>query len=274
MATVASAFSFKDRRPDLLSGTPRAHPIDRWIYVFMAAWFIAIVLVGFIPDAVMKIAMVQAGQRPPFPLILHVHSVLMGSFLLLLLTQSVLMATGRRELHMRLGIAGFAFVPVLVIAGLILAPTIYHQVWGMAQVAPPPVRSVLQHRLLDLENILLIQIRVGLLFPLFMGIGLSARGVNSGMHKRMMFLATAVPLPAAIDRMTWLPNTLPASPIGTDLYILAALSPLFVWDAVRNRRVHEAYLVWLAIYVPAALVVYRVWDTPWWHATARHIMGV
>src|SRR5437763_364399 len=116
MATVASAFPFRERRPDLLSGTPRAHPIDRWIYVFMA------------------------------------------------------------------------------------------------------------------------------------------RGVNCGLHKRMMFLATAVPLPAAIDRMTWLPNTLPASPIGTDLWILAALSPLFLWDAVRNRRVHEAYLVWLAIYVPVALV--------------------
>jgi hypothetical protein len=175
---------------------------------------------------------------------------------------------------MRVGIAGFAFVPVLVIAGLILAPTIYHQVWGMAQSAPPPVQSILKQRLHSLENILLIQIRVGILFPLFMAIGLNARGVNSGLHKRMMFLATAVPLPAAIDRMTWLPNTLPASPIGTDLWILAALSPLFLWDAVRNRRVHEAYLVWLAIYVPVALVVYRMWDTPWWHSTARHIMGV
>ena len=90
----------------------------------------------------------------------------------------------------------------------------------------------------------------------------------------MMFLATAVPLPAAIDRMHWLPNTLPASPIGTDLWILAALSPLFLWDLIRNRRVHEAYVIWLAFYVPVALLAYSLWDTPWWHATARQIMGV
>lgn len=274
MATVASGTSFKERRPDLLSGTPRAHSIDRWIFVFMAAWFIAIVLTGFIPDALMKIGMVQAGQRPPFPLIMHVHAVVMGSFLLLLLTQSLLMATGRRDLHVRVGIAAFAFVPVLVVVGIILAPTIYHQVWNMAQSAPADVRGTLQQRLLDLENILLLQIRIGILFPLFMAIGLRARAGNSGLHKRMMFLATAVPLPAAIDRMSWLPNTLPASPVGTDLYILVALSPLFVWDVMRNRRVHEAYLIWLALYVPFALVAYSFWDKPWWHATARHIMGV
>jgi hypothetical protein len=107
-----------------------------------------------------------------------------------------------------------------------------------------------------------------------MAIGLSARGRNAGLHKRMIFLATAMPLPAAIDRMTWLPTTLPVSPVATDLYILAAVSPLFVWDVVRNKRVHEAYWIWLAINLPVALVVYNLWDTPWWHATARHIMGV
>jgi hypothetical protein len=255
-------------------GTPRAHAIDRWIFVFMAAWFIAIVLVGFIPDALMKIAAVQAGLRPPFPLIMHVHAVMMGSFLLLLLTQASLMATGRRELHMRVGIAAFAFVPVLVAVGIILAPTIYHQVSSMAQSAPPDIGRALKQRVLDLENILLLQLRIGILFPLFMAIGLRARAGNSGLHKRMMFLATAMPLPAAIDRMSWLPTTLPASAVATDLYVLLAVSPLFVWDTVRNRRVHEAYWIWIAINLPFALAVYRLWDTPWWHATARQILGV
>lgn len=274
MATVAGRFAFKARRPDQLSGTPRAQSLDRWIFVFTAAWFILIVLVGFIPDSVMKVAAVQAGKRPPFPTVLHVHAVLMGSFLLLLLTQTVLMATGRCALHKRVGMLAFAFVPALVVVGSILAPTIYHSVWNFAQAAPPGVREKLQERMLDLDNILLLQMRIGVLFPLFMGIGLRARGGNVGLHKRMIFLATAMPLPAAIDRMTWLPTTLPASPVATDLYILAAVSPLLLWDVMRNRRVHEAYWVWLAINVPFALLVYRLWDTPWWHATARQIMGV
>jgi hypothetical protein len=274
MATLAGTFSFKERRPDLLSGTARAHAIDRWIFVAMATWFIAIVLTGFIPDALGKIAAVQAGKRPPFPLVMHVHAVVMGAFLLLLLAQATLMATGRCELHKRVGIAAFVFVPALVIVGSILAPTIYHMVWNLAQSGPADMRPVMQERVHELDNILLMQIRIGILFPLFMAIGLLARGVNAGLHKRMIFLATAIPLPAAIDRMTWLPTTLPASPVATDLWVLAAISPLFVWDIVRNRRVHEAYVIWLALYVPFALFVKLVWDTPWWHATARGIMGV
>jgi hypothetical protein len=274
MATVAGRFAFRERRPDVLSGTPRAHAIDRWIFVFMAAWFILIVLTGFIPDSIGKVAAVEAGKRPPFPVVMHMHAVVMGTFLLLLLTQAVLMATGRCTLHKRVGIAAFVLVPVLVVVGFVLAPTIYHQVSDLAQTASADARPIWQQRLLDLENILLLQIRIGILFPLFMAVGLKARTGNAGLHKRMMFLAPAPALAAAVDRMTWLPTTLPASALGSDLWILFAVSPLFVWDVVRNRRVHEAYWIWLAICVPAALVVYSLWDTPWWHATARHIMGV
>jgi hypothetical protein len=125
MATVADRFSFREHRPDLLSGTPRAHAIDRWIFVGMAAWFIAIVLVGFIPDAMMKVAMVKAGARPPFPLVLHMHAVVMGSFLLTLLAQSWLMATGRRDYHMQLGVLGALLAAALVVVGFNHAPTMY-----------------------------------------------------------------------------------------------------------------------------------------------------
>jgi hypothetical protein len=274
MASVASPLVDSTRRGDLLSGTPRAHSIDRWIFVFTAVWFIAIVLIGFVPDSVMKVAAVRAAQRPPFPTVLHVHAVLMGSFLLLLLTQAVLMATGRSELHKRVGMVAFAIVPLLVGAGLVLAPTIYHQVWNFAQVAPPGLKEQMQERLGELDNILLLQIRIGILFPLFLAIALMARAGNEGLHKRMMFLGTAMPLPAAIDRMVWLPTTRPGSMIAVDLYVLAAVSPLLVWDVVRNKRVHEAYWIWLAINVPFSVLVYSLWDTAGWHATAHAIMGV
>jgi hypothetical protein len=275
MATIASGLAERPKRPDMLSGTPRAHSIDRWIFVVMAAWFIVVVLAGFVPDAIELVAQVKAGTRPPLPPILHVHAVLMGSFLLLLLAQSVMMATGRCALHKQVGIAAFVLVPALVVVGVILAPTIYHQAWDGAHHGPPQVQAALTPVLPQLENILLLQIHAGLLFAIFMALALAARTARSGFHKRMIFLSTAVPISASIDRMWWLPNTLPATPMGTDLYVIVCLAgPLFAWDVIRNRRVHEAYLVWLAIYVPASLLMYRLWDTPFWHATARHIMGV
>ena len=274
MATIAEGLSGNQSRPDVLSGTPRAHAIDRWIFVFMAAWFIAIVLTGFIPDSIMKVGMVGAGARPPFPPVMHIHAALMGSFLVLLLAQTWLMATGRRGLHMQLGVAGMVLAAALVVVGFVLAPTMYYQTWNALPTAPPEARSQLLGLLSFKENILLPQIRIGILFPLFLIIGLRARGSNAGLHKRMMILATAIPLPAAIDRMAWLPTTLPANLIATDLYTILAVSPMFVWDVVRNRRVHPAYWIWLAVFVPASIFVNSLWDTPGWHVAARQIMGV
>ena len=274
MATVAETLGFKERRPDILSGTPRAHAIDRWIYVFTAASFVAIVLAGFIPDSLMKIEAVRAGERPPFPIVLHMHALLMGSFLLLLLAQTWLMATGRRELHMRLGLLSMAIAPALVVVGFVLVATNYHILWGAVQASPPGKKEELQGILNIWENIMLLQMRIGILFPLFLAIGLKARGRDAGLHKRMMILATAMALPAGIDRIPWLPHTMPASPLSPDLYTLLAVAPMFLWDVTRNRRVHPAYVIWLAINLPFAIAVHGLWDTAWWHQAARQIMGV
>ena len=274
MATVAAPLYEKTRQPDVLSGTPRAHAIDRWIFVFMAGWFIAIVLAGFIPDSLMKIEAVQTGQRPPFPLVLHMHAVLMGSFLVLLFAQTWLMATGKRELHMRLGIAGMVLAVALVIVGFVLVGTNYQMLWGAVQSSTGAMRDDHLFTLRIWENIMLLQIRIGVLFALFLAIGLRARGGNAGLHKRMMILATVMALPAGIDRIPWLPHTMPGSPLSVDLYTLAAISPMFVWDVVRNRRVHEAYWIWAAVCLPFAVAVNLLWDTPGWHATAKQIVGI
>ena len=168
MATVAQPAFETGRRPDVFSGTPRAHAVDRWIYVFTAASFIVICLAGFIPDSLMKIEMVRAGQRPPFPLVLHAHAVLMGSFLVLLLGQTWMMATGRRALHMKLGVLGAILAVALIIVGFMLVYTNYHILFGATQSADPKVSEGAAIGLNIWENIMLLQIRIGILFALFL----------------------------------------------------------------------------------------------------------
>lgn len=251
-----------------------AYFIDHWIYVFMAIWFIAITLTGFIPDSLAKIAMVEANQRPPFPLALHVHSVLMGSFLLLLLAQTFLVATGRQANHQRLGIAGGVLAASLVVAGFVLVPTMYQQIWGAMQAAPPEVQAGIAQGLRDFDNVMLLQIQVGILFSIFIAIALMARKTDSGLHKRMIFLAIAIALPAAFDRITWIPGTMPENPLSAYLYILLAVSPMFLWDLVRMRTIHKAYLIWLAFMVPSALLIFSLWNTDWWHTMAPRLVGL
>ena len=274
MATLAEKGIEQKQQIDVLSGTPRANAIDRWIFVFMSVWFIVVILTGFIPDSIMKIAAVQAGERPPFPFVLHLHAVLMASFLTLVLAQTTLMATGRAEYHRQLGVAAFVVAPALVVVGIVLVPTMFHQTWSALQTAGGAARDKLEHQLFIRENIMLVQIRMGILFPLFLVVGLRARGIDAGLHKRMMILATGMSLPFGIDRITWLPNTYPASFVTIDLYALAAIAPMFIWDVTRNRRVHQAYLIWFGVNLPFALAVYSLWGTQWWEAAARHLMGV
>ena len=274
MATIAEGPARPHSRLDVLSGTPRAHAVDRWIFVLMVTWFIAIVLTGFIPDSLQKIAALQAGVRPAFPLVLHIHAVLMGSFLLLLLGQTWLMATGRRALHMQLGILVVAVAVALVVAGFFLVPTNYRLMWDAAHSVPPVAIENFGPSLPEWENILLLQTRIGILFSLFLAIGVKARNDNAGLHKRMIILATAMALGAAIERISWLPSTMPMRPLSPDLYTLLAVSPMFACDVVRNRRVHEAYWIWLALWLPFAVLVNALWDTPWWHAMARQLLGV
>ena len=251
-----------------------ARAIDRWIFVFTAVSFIVIALTGFIPDSLHKVQLIGTGQRPPFPLVLHFHAVLMGLFLMLLLTQTVLVATDRPDLHRRLGRVAMVLVPALVVVGFILVPTIYHQAWSAMQGAPPQLRPKMHQTIFILDLILLLQLRSGILFPVFILIGLRARTSDPGLHKRMMFLATVIPLMAAVDRMTWLPTTMPTSPASNDIYMLAAVAPMFIWDVIRNRTVHKAYLIWVGVNLPIAVVFYSLWRSQWWHTIAPRLMGV
>lgn len=242
--------------------------IDRWIYVFMAAMLITVVLIGFIPDSIGKIAAVQAGERPPFPLAMHAHAVLMGSWLLLLLTQTTLMATGRKGMHMQLGVAGMVLAPLLVIAGLVLVPTNLQAAVDFAEGAPPEVQEQVQGFLHFMTNIALLQLRAGFCFILLVYLALRARKRDAGLHKRLIILATIVPMPAALDRMTFLYHTMPESPLSIDFWPLFCIAPMFLWDLYRDRGIHRAYWIYAALMVPSGILLNLMWDSPWWHSIA------
>jgi hypothetical protein len=270
--TTTPTLAGSNRRRAFLSGMG-VGLIDRWIYVFTAAGFLGVVLAGFIPDSFTEVAAVQSGERPPFPLVLHIHALLMGSYLLLLLSQTVLVATGRVHLHRQLGIAGMVLGPALVVVGFILVPTTYHSMVAAAETAPAALKGKMDAGLAYAENVLLLQTRMGLMFAIPLILGLRARASDSGFHKRMMILSIAVPLQAGFGRIPWIPTTMPDRPISPDLYVLLAIAPMFLWDVVRNRTIHRAYWVWLAVSLPFTVAVHVLWDTSFWHAMVKSVMG-
>ena len=247
--------------------------IDRWIFVFMAVLLITVTLAGFVPDSLMKIGMVEAGKRPPFPLVMHLHAVAMGSWLLLLLAQTSLMATGRRAGHRQLGLTAMVLAPAVVVIGVVLAPTMYQQLWNSVHAMPggPDANGLQQVAIRG--NIALIQIQIGVVFAIVVTLAVRARKRDLATHKRLMVLAPIVAMPAAVDRITWLPATMPGSPLSPELYILLLAAPIFVWDLYRLGRVQRAYGIWLALVLPTGLLVNLLWNTPWWQRTVPWLMG-
>ena len=160
MATVAEPFSDPRARPQPgQSDNSFIRAIDRWLYVFMSSWFILIALAGFIPDDLTRQAAAQARKGAPFSPLMPLHATLMSAWLLLLLVQTSLAATGRMAQHQWLGRVAFVLVPAIVLVMIIDVPLAYRFAWHFLQSAPPAARAGVRHHIYHDGHLLLEQAR-------------------------------------------------------------------------------------------------------------------
>lgn len=257
------------------SGTPARSITDRHVFVFMAVLFLVLTLAGFVPSSLDKLAAVQAGERPPFPWVLHVHAVLMGGWLLLLVAQATLMAGAHRIAHRTLGMLGIVLLAAMVVSGVVLVQVTWQGLWAPDVAASMPPAALTEVRTF-LSNILLLQVRVLVIFPTLVVWGLLLRRRDPEAHWRLMLLGTSVPVLAGIDRLAmelgW--TTLPSSPLALDVYLVAMMLPLMAWDWLRGRHLHHTTRVWLGLNLAAAVVTNLLWNAPWWLGMAPRLIGV
>ncbi len=261
----------------LTSGEPRqslslAEFIDRWIYVGMALFLIAVILVGFVPDSFKRVADIGGGGRPDFLWQAHFHALTMASWMAMLLLQTVLMATGRKQWHFQLGMIGMVLAPTLVIAGLMLVPANFAARIAFAEGGGPEAQAALAKTLYGMTNTVITQLRSGICFSVLVCIGLVARKHDAGLHKRLMILATIAPIGAATARMPFLYDSVPTSPISTLLWPTVCVAPMFLWDLYRLHRIHVAYWIYLAVAGTTGVIAMLLWSSPGWHAFAGAIL--
>lgn len=255
-------------------GTRVAGLDDRRLFPLVAGLYLIIALLGFVPSSVQKLAEVAAGQRPPFLPVLHVHAAAMAGWLLLLLAQAGAAAAGRRRLHRVLAVGGLALAVTIIASGLVLVPGTFRWVWAMTASPPPQMpAAAVDHVRLLITNLPLLQYRALAVFAILFAWALLLRRSDPGTHRRLMILATATPLLAAVDRLAWLPTTMPASPLSLELCNLLLVLPLLANDLVRERRVPRAYAIWFAVSLPFVVVTHSLWGTPGWTAIAPRLMG-
>jgi hypothetical protein len=215
-----------------MAATPRmpARVNDRRLYILAAALIPLIVLAGFARTYYLK----PFFHTPDLPgRIVHLHGIVMTTWVVLFIVQVSLVATRRTRVHQRLGIAGGILAALVVIVGILTA--LYAAARG-ASPGPPALAF------------LIIPIGDMLVFSILIGLALYYRR-KLQVHKRLMLLAAINLLTPAIARipLAFIINGGPLAFFGlTDLCLLACVA----FDTYKHRRLHPVFL-WGTIFVIA-----------------------
>jgi hypothetical protein len=190
--------------------------------------------------------------------LLVLHGVVFSSWILLLITQTTLVATKRTRTHMRLGIAGAVLATLMVVIGTVTALVRAN--------GPSPVPGV------NPLSFLTIPLGDMLMFAIIVGAGFYFRR-RADMHKRLMLLATISILPAAVARLpfAFIQQFGPVAFFGlSDLFIV----PLLIYDFATRGRPHRATVLGGSLIVlshPLRLIIgnthawlaFATWLTQW-----------
>lgn len=181
--------------PDALAPLPSApsggaNP-TRYFYAGAASLLLLLVFLGFQRFYLHGQTARGSELFGPLRILLIVHGVAMTGWVVLFLTQSLLIAGRNRRLHLKLGLLGAVLAASIVVLGPYTAIQ-------TARLMPDIVRSGLSSR-----PFLAIQFGAMLNFGALVAIGLAQRR-RAEIHRPMMFLATLSILGAATARIDWL----------------------------------------------------------------------
>lgn len=218
------------------------HRSEGWFYVGMAIIAIAIAIAGFGPAAVST-----ASRRAPLTWALVSHGAIFGAWLLLFLTQTILVKKRKIAVHRRLGYAGALLAVLMVLSGYITAIAMARRGFDLSG-------DLIQGNNKPLE-VLVFQLGDILSFSILVGLAIWYRR-KPEVHKRLMLLATLGSLmPAALSHI------IGHSPVLREIAAPIIVIPLFmllfagaVHDRLSRGSIHPISLwVALALFVWANL---------------------
>jgi hypothetical protein len=195
-------------------------------------------------------------QAPPLSELKIVHGLIFTSWIAVLITQTGLVAAGRRDIHMKLGILGIGLALAMIVVGPMLAIDSLH-------------RAAMAHRLPAAIVFFAIPIFTIATFALMVTIGIANRA-RPEWHKRFMLLSNVAIIPAAVARIPlgFIEHGGPPVFFGlSDVFIVA----MVLYDLTTLKRAHPATLWAGGMLLVAQPLCLFVGGTPTWHAFAASL---
>lgn len=228
---------------------------DRRLYTAVAIGTALIIFVGFAQTYYLKALF----GTPPLRLLLHIHGIVMTTWIALFFVQVRLIARGRRDSHRRLGAAGAVLAGLALVLGaaVALSQGHLHLINNDPAVDPPPV-------------FLPVPLGVLFLFGTFVAAAILLRR-RADYHKRLMVLACLSILLPGIDRM-------PLQFIQVaDQSILFGINDLCVviciaYDTLKTRRIHPVWVWGGALIVSLQVATLMMRHTATWLRIAEWML--
>ena len=218
------------------------------LFEWLALGIAAVAFVGFARTYYLK----SVFGTGALPLVVHLHGLVMSTWIVVFIAQTWLIAARRATWHRRLG-AGAAVLAVLII------------LTGTALTVLALEREIQAHVQGRWHYLLLINVVNLLLFGAFVGSGLALRA-RADVHKRLMLLAAATLLAPAVARIALLFTHAPLAQFAA-FYLCVATCVLI--DTLSNRRLHPV-MGWGALAIVAGFQLsYLAVQTPAWMALVR-----
>ena len=208
-----------------MSSLSHEHSEHRYFYV-VAVFVTVTILAGFVPNYTLRLL----HHDPNLTLVVHAHGLVMAAWIALFLTQTLLIARHRVDLHRRLGMFGVGLAVLVILAGV---PTLIH---GAARQSHDVHSTRFLWMLAAFDGIALV------VFAGLVGAAILLRR-RGDYHKRLMLLATLSLLGPAFGRLMSYAKGLRGH-IDIEVLLLCAGTVLAcaIVDKVRLHRLHPTFL--------------------------------
>lgn len=251
--------------PPAASATRGGADRIRYFYTAAAALLLLLVFVGFQDFYLHGQAYPGRPLTPPIRTVLVVHGIAMTAWVLLLFTQTLLIAKRKHAWHMALGRAGAVLAAVIVVSGLTVAIR-------AAKVNPPEMKLWS----LGPRQFLAVPFVTMLIFAAYVAIAVWKRR-RPAVHRPLMLLATLGAVSAATDRIASLGDLYRHTVLGTvfgPFFIpLAIAGLLLVVKGALTRSLDRWFAVGYLVLVLADAGTMRVATTHAWDSFAGLLLG-